>query len=298
MTLLWLFVLLALDQPASASNGPAREGFVTTDDGVRLRYRELGDRGPAIVIPVSVLTAPHFDRLASNARVIYYDPRGRGGSDTGSLKSLSLDRNIQDLEALRRHLGLEKMALIGLSGYGMELAAYALEHPSRVSHLVQLAPVPPRQHPHMDGRWERVLERVDKSALERVRELEKSDPAAACRAEQRALAPGFSAAPDRIDVDAICRFPNEYSAHQAKVWEAFAPSIDRLDLRSRVGELRMPRLLVYGERDLIPLEGVREWLADGAPARLMTVADADHLPHIDRPDIVLPAVEAFLRQAP
>jgi proline iminopeptidase len=298
MTILWVFVLLALDQSASVASNSAREGFVTTDDGVRLRYRELGERGPAVVIPVSVLTAPHFDRLASTARVIYYDPRGRGGSDTGSLKSLSLDRNIEDLEALRRHLSLERMALIGLSGYGMELAAYALEHPSRVSHLVQLAPVPPRQHPHMDGRWERMLERVDKDALERARELEKTDPAAGCRAEQRALAPGFSAAPAKIDVDEICRFPNEYSDHQAKVWEAFAPSIDRLDLRSRVRELRMPRLIIYGERDLIPLEGVREWLVDGAPARLMTVPDADHVPHIDRPDVVLPAIEAFLRESP
>jgi hypothetical protein len=47
---------------------------------------------------------------------------------------------------------------------------YAPEHPLRASHLVQVAPVPPRQHPHMDGRGERVLERVDKSALERVRD--------------------------------------------------------------------------------------------------------------------------------
>ena len=42
MTLLWVFVLLALDQPAGVSSGPAREGFVTIDDDGRLRYREVG----------------------------------------------------------------------------------------------------------------------------------------------------------------------------------------------------------------------------------------------------------------
>jgi pimeloyl-ACP methyl ester carboxylesterase len=73
------------------------------------------------------------------------------------------------------------------------------------------------------------------------------------------------------------------------------PSMEGVDLRTRVTELRMPRLVIWPERDLIPLEGVREWLADGAPVRLLTVAGADHSAFVDRPDVVIPAIADFLR---
>jgi proline iminopeptidase len=289
-------IATALLAAACLAAAPGDEGVVTMDDGVRIRYRAVGERGPFIVIPVSVFTSPHFDELAATHRVVYYDPRGRGASDTGDFGALSLARNLEDLEALRRHLGADTMMLIGMSGLALELAAYALEHPGRVTHLVQLAPVPPRLSPHMDTRWNRMQARIDKKEMQRYEALEKSgkDPRAACVAFQRALAPSYSAAPERIDFKAICSHPNEQPAHQEKVWQAFEPSVAKVDLRPRLRELRMPRLVVYGERDLIPLEGVREWLVDGAPVKLLAVPGADHVPHIDRPDVVLPAIRKFL----
>src|SRR6266508_6370253 len=91
------------------------------DDGARLYYREVG-KGDNVVVPVAVWTSPHFDALAREGwRIIYYDPRGRGQSDVGDLKSVSLDRSVHDLEELRARLHIEKMALIGWSGYGLEM---------------------------------------------------------------------------------------------------------------------------------------------------------------------------------
>jgi proline iminopeptidase len=302
----WLLILLLTVPACGSSKGApgsppaaaptAREGTVTMDDGVTIHYRAIGDQGPAVVIPITVFMSPHFDGLADDHRVVYYDPRGRGASDTGDLAALSLSRNIADLEALRAELGFEQMALIGMSGLGMEMAAYALEHPTRVSHLVQLAPVPPRQSPHMDGRWDGMMKRIDPAAMKAYEEaIAAGAPAAEqCELFNRALAPSYSAQPDRIDIAAICRHPNEHPDHQGKVWEAFGPSILELDFRPRVAELTMPRLVIWGERDLIPLEGVEEWIVEGAPVELLTVPGADHVPHIDRPDVVLPAIETFL----
>ena len=282
--------------PPAAPAPVAREGDVTMDDGVKIHYRAIGDAGPPVVIPITVFMSPHFDGLADDHRVVYYDPRGRGASDTGDLAALSLSRNIADLEALRAELGFEQIALIGMSGLGMEMAAYALEHPTRVSHLVQLAPVPPRQSPHMDGRWDGMMKRIDPAAMKAYEEaIAAGAPAAEqCELFNKALGPSFSVRPERIDVIAICKHPNEHPDHQSKVWEAFGPSIMELDFRPRVAELTMPRLVIWGERELIPLEGVKEWILEGQPVELLTVPDADHVPHIDRPDIVLPAIETFL----
>jgi hypothetical protein len=58
--------------------------------------------------------------------------------------------------------------------------------------------------------------------------------------------------------DRLCELENACPDRLDKFFAAFMPSIEQLDLRAHVRELKMPRLVVHDERDLIPLEGVRE----------------------------------------
>lgn len=294
---LLLALAIAALAPQESAPIPAKEGFATMDDGVRLYYRLAGNHGEVVIVPVAVLTSPHFDALAKTFRVLYFDPRARGRSDAGKVENASIDRSLEDLEVLRQQLGFNRWAMVGFSGYGLEFAMYALAHPQRVTHLVQLAPVPPRLSPWMDSRGDGIRQRVDKVAMTEYEGLQKSGAAtgeAACRAYQRALAPAFSARPERIDASAVCAHPNEWPENQNKLWTAFMPSIQGVDLRSRVAELKMPRLVVWPERDLIPLEGVKEWIVEGRPVELLTIAGADHSAFVDRPDVVIPAIEKFL----
>jgi proline iminopeptidase len=291
---MWVMLTLctALAVPGAS---PVIQGTVTTDDGVTLQYRIVGKSDETVVVPVGVLIAPYLDQLARGRRVVYYDPRGRGDSDTGELSRVSLDRNIQDLEILRRELGLERMALIGFSGYGLETVVYALRHPDRVTRLVQLAPVPPRLIPWMEERGPGIEKRVDRSAWAEYERLRTAaDARARCRAYTRALAPAFAAAPERVDAAAICEHPNEWPESQDRFFGAFMPSLEGIDLRPRLKELQMPRLVVHPRRDLIPLEGVREWVVPDMPVRLLEIDDADHSVFIDRPDLLIPALESFL----
>ncbi|WP_309890623.1 hypothetical protein [Archangium sp.] len=43
-----------------------------------------------------------------------------------------------------------------------------------------------------------------------------------------------------------------------------------------------------------PLEGAREWAASIPGARLLAIPGAGHAPHLERPDLFFPAVDAFL----
>jgi proline iminopeptidase len=77
--------------------------------------------------------------------VIGFDQRGSGRSTPWAVDDLShLDRNttptmLEDIEALRRHLAVERWLLVGVS-WGSTLAlAYALAHPTRVSEVVLTA---------------------------------------------------------------------------------------------------------------------------------------------------------------
>jgi proline iminopeptidase len=253
-------------------------------------------------VPVAVWLSPHLDALATgNRRIIYCDPRRHSRSDRGDLARVSLDRATSALVALRRELTLEQMTLIGWSGYGMEMAVYALAHPDRVRRLVPLNPAPPRQQPFMPTRAAGMRERVDGAAWARLQSLSQagSDPREPCRAYNRAMAPAFSANPEAsVSVaDRWCALENAWPDRRDKCFAAFMPSIAQLDLRTRVRERKMPRLVVHGERDLIPLAGVRAWIPDdtAASVQLVVMPGAEHTSFIDPREAVWNAIDAFLR---
>jgi proline iminopeptidase len=85
---------------------------------------------------------PAFSPLADRMQVIYVDHRGQGRSARGPKETYTLDNNVEDLEALRQHLGLEQVVVIGVSYGGMVALAYASRYPESVSHLVAIVTSP------------------------------------------------------------------------------------------------------------------------------------------------------------
>ncbi|MGH7566991.1 MAG: alpha/beta fold hydrolase, partial [Gemmatimonadota bacterium] len=142
--LLTLFPAVACASPDQAAEQPSiEEGYAVMDDGTRLYYEIVGEGEPVVVVPMAMYLTEALAPLAEGRRIVFYDPRNRGKSDAADLTTVSLDRQLLDLDQLRAGLGIEKMALIGWSGLGMEMAAYTVRHPERVTRLVQVAAVPP-----------------------------------------------------------------------------------------------------------------------------------------------------------
>jgi RNA polymerase sigma factor (sigma-70 family) len=119
--------------------------FCRTPDGATLAYATHG-RGPPLVRAATWLTHLEYDwqspvwrhwleGLGQRHTVIRYDERGCGLSDR-ELGELSLDQWVGDLESVVDAAGVERFALLGVSGGGSTSVAYALRHPERVSHLV------------------------------------------------------------------------------------------------------------------------------------------------------------------
>lgn len=75
--------------------------------------------------------------LAGRMRVIRWDQRGCGRSDRRGPYSLA--RTVRDLDAVRQHHGLDRMAVLGHSWGATVALRYALDHPSRVSKLVYVS---------------------------------------------------------------------------------------------------------------------------------------------------------------
>ncbi|HEX8151494.1 MAG TPA: alpha/beta fold hydrolase, partial [Thermoanaerobaculia bacterium] len=122
-----LIALLLLAGCATASV-PA-ESYLTTSDGVRLFLRRVGN-GPQTVVylhggPGAQIADGGYemDALARGRTIVMYDQRGGGRSDMpADAKLYTVARHVEDVEEVRRHLGVDRVSIIGLS-WGSALAA-------------------------------------------------------------------------------------------------------------------------------------------------------------------------------
>jgi pimeloyl-ACP methyl ester carboxylesterase len=120
--------------------------FCTAPDGVRLAYAIEG-AGPPLVKAGNWMTHLDYDRqspvwrhwvreLSRGHTLVRYDERGCGLSDREFDGIPTLDTYVGDLAAVVDAAGLERFALLGLSGGGPPAIAYAARNPERVTHLV------------------------------------------------------------------------------------------------------------------------------------------------------------------
>jgi pimeloyl-ACP methyl ester carboxylesterase len=114
---------------------------LTTKDGRKLTYRQLGN-GPVLMCHPGGpgFSSLYFGDLAGlweKYTLIMLNPRGTGGSDRpGDKRAYQIDDYVDDVEAVREHLGLERFVFLGHSHGGMVGQAYAAKHPGRVRKLV------------------------------------------------------------------------------------------------------------------------------------------------------------------
>jgi proline iminopeptidase len=78
-----------------------------------------------------------FDSLATDNKLVYYDGFGRGKSDTAKVVTeYTLERDIEDLEGLRKAMGFEKINILGHSYGGLVAQGYAIKYPQNTAHLI------------------------------------------------------------------------------------------------------------------------------------------------------------------
>lgn len=130
-----LFVLQAI-------NFAQEQDTYATVNGERIWYQIKGEGEPVVLIPGGpgnshLYFTPWFDELAKDHKVIYFDAFGRGKSSRAENKEeYSFQRDVDDLEGLRKALGFEKWSVLGHSYGGMVAQAYALQYPASVDKLI------------------------------------------------------------------------------------------------------------------------------------------------------------------
>ncbi len=270
-----------------------------TQDGRTLAYRREG-AGPLLVCHPG---GPGFSSryladlggLGETFTLILLDPRGTGGSDPAS--SYATYDYASDLEAVRMHLDLEQIDLLGHSHGGVAGAEYAAQHPTRLRRLI-LANSLVRIHPEemetaMQERsaepWyedaREALELEDAGAYETVDEL----AAITRRFWPMYFARYDDAARSYLEESIFPERPNPVALRE------FNEGIETWDMRDELPLIESPTLVITGERDFITGAVCSQEIAEGiAGAELVIVPDCGHFTFVECPERFREEVARFL----
>jgi proline iminopeptidase len=306
-----LFVLtVSVQGQQPAEKYSAETGSFTAADGVQLFYSKQGSGHDFVVFlhggpGLSMGDGGYAMRpLAEQHTLILYDQRGGGRSDlVKDPKLLTADADVRDLEALRQHFGINKMNLIGLS-WGSGLATlYTEAHPESVSRIVFLDPMPIALNPYAKERGQKIGSLIKLEDKARLQELAKSAKDASeaqlntiCRDETRIVFGPYLFHPDghEHDWEEMCDVPSGAMRNAKVVNDAINSSLGDFDLRPTATKLKVPILVIEGEKTNVPLDSTREWAKAPSNARLLLIPDAGHATFIDQPAVLLHEIEVFL----
>ena len=118
---------------------------LVTADGLRLASRSIGAGPPRVLVPNGEYFANDLATVWTRHPALVYDLRNRGASepvaDPARLERGVLN-DVDDLEAVRRQVGVDRVDLIAHSYVGVVAALYAMRYPQHVGRLVMLSPAP------------------------------------------------------------------------------------------------------------------------------------------------------------
>jgi pimeloyl-ACP methyl ester carboxylesterase len=264
--------------------------FFASYDGTELQVELLGAPGePLVCLPGGPLRSPRYlgdlGGLDAHRELVLLQ-----------LPPRRVDRIVGDVEALRAHLGRERVDVLAHSAAGNLALLYAAAYPGRVNRMALVTPtaravgVSPSR-----GDQEALFERRSGepwygTARQAVEALEAGDQSAATR---RAVAPFLygrwdAAAQSHAASEAEQLAPNARGVYYGD--GAFDPAATRAALR----HLAAPVLIVAGSLDFEPTVGAANELAGLLPnASVAVQAGAGHFPWLDDPAGFVALVSSF-----
>jgi L-proline amide hydrolase len=243
-----------------------------------------------------------LERLAEDGRaIVFYDQVGCGNSDRPTDIDWKVGVFLDELAAVREHLGLERVHLLGTSWGGMLALEHALSGYGGLTSLVLSS----------------TLASIEEWVAEALR-LRAALPADVVATMERCEAAGDYESPEyrqALDVfdDAYVRRgaigrpelelmkaglgKESYRAMVGPSEWLVTGALAGWDVRPRLGEIATPALVARGAHDMCT-ESIAATLLAGLPdARGVVFEESSHMPVLEEPDRYLEVVGAFLAEA-
>jgi proline iminopeptidase len=239
---------------------------------------------------------PQMLHLAERYDLLFYDQRGGGRSKSDPRVPVTWQLHVEDLGAVIAAFGLEPLSIVGYSWGAMLALLYTVEQrrnphlvpPSRLA-LINPAPLTREYRQQFEAEFAR---RQQNPQITRMREelaqsgMRERDPQAyRQRAFELGVAGYFSDPRNARDLTPF----RVVGRVQQSVWE----SLGDFDLISALRGVSVPSFVVAGRDDPIPLASSVE-ASRALGTDLMVLDDCGHVPYVEQPAKLFPALDTFL----
>jgi pimeloyl-ACP methyl ester carboxylesterase len=276
--------------------------FFSAHDGTQLAYRMTGDGNPVVCLPGGPMQDPVYlgdlGGLSVHRQLVLPDLRGTGQSAIPEdLSSYRCDRLVDDVEALREHLGLPQIDLLAHCAGANLAELYVARHPDRVGKLVLITPSTVAVGIAATGESRLEIARLRKdepwfgaafAALEAIVAGNGTDDS------RKAIDPFFYG---RWDAAAQAHLAAQDGHRNAEAAVAFGAegAFDPEATRAALAVVSAPVLLLAGEVDLNTPPSVVAQFAKLFPnAEFVVQPGAGHFPWLDDADRFVATTAAFL----
>ena len=239
-----------------------------------------------------------LDALADEHEVIYWDARGSGRTALADASQLSFEGAIQDLEALRGGLNIERWTILGHSLGGHLAYLYASRHRANVQSLVLVDTGPPLTEELGSQLWSAMQsartseDDEDQQRIEGSEAFKNGEPKSVERYILNIYAPFFR---DRQTIATIdMGFTDITAANVLDYEQRLMATLPEQDPLGSLAKVSCPTLVVHGEVDPIPV-AFSQFLADRiSEAQLAIIPGAGHFPFIEDREAFQRVVREFL----
>jgi len=252
-------------------------------NGQWIYYEDSGGTLPPIVLAHGLLMdhemfAPQLDALSSRCRVITWDARCHGQTETSDDPFTYWDL-ADDLRGLLDHLGIERAVIGGMSQGGFVAMRFALKHPERVAALILLGTQAGTEDPEKAATYESMLDVWETEGL--------NDQLAQMIA---AILLGHEWAGSEAWIAKWRQMP------RSLLRPAFEALVGREDIHDRLGEIKAPALVIHGTADAaIGIERAQRLCSELANSQpLVMIEGGGHACNLTHPELVNLTMQRYL----
>jgi proline-specific peptidase len=281
--------------------------------GHEIWYRVVGDGEESGKLPVLLLhggpgaTHDYLESLEALAgtgrRAIFYDQLGCGQSDLPEDPSLyTVELFVDEVGAVRRELGLDRIHLFGSSWGGMLAMEYALTQPAGLASLVLASsPASIPQWVAETGRLRAQLPQDVQETLSRHEEAGTTDSQEyedACLVFYKRHVCRLDDWPEYVlrSFDFMQRHGLVYRTMNGPSEFHVTGTLREWDVSGRLGEIRAPALVVTGEHDEAT-PAINRTVTEGIPgARSVILPGCSHMAHVEDPEGYTQLLDGFFSE--
>lgn len=277
------------------------EGFLTIN-GSSVYYKTMGEGDPIIVVhggPVMdhSYLLPHFDQLAKDHKLIFYDQRacGKSSLEVDSSK-MSMKGFAEDIELIRQGLKLGKVSILGHSWGGLISMHYAINYPQNIQSLILSgSTAPSSQDNSIEQRaMASLFTKEDKDQRNEVIQSEafkNREPSAIRELLLMSFRKQFV---DEKLTDELNLFvPPDYFKRSGLIG-LLSNELTDYDLYASLGALEIPTLLIYGEAESSMKISGKKLSTTISGASLVGIDNSGHFPFIENPGQYFGTISTFI----